>query len=246
MPSPSPAMRVVLLVSVVWFLLLWIESQVNRCRHTGYQVPLARHPGLRQSSVTAARAGLPLRTATHCSRLARDEINTKARIAPATAKPAPTRNARSNPMVSATDALRIPEWKRLWVRLLAIVARIASPSAPPSCCEVLIRPAASPASCGLVPMNAAIVTDTNANPNPTPASSDGPSTSATYEPPGAGTRENQIRPPAISSNSAISVGLNPIRVTSREASPAATTIPTASGRYETPVLIGEKCSTSWR
>src|SRR5207244_4209653 len=91
---------------------------------------------------------------------------------------------RSNPLVRATEALWTPEWRRLWVRLLAIVARIASPSAPPICCEVLIRPEASPASCGLVPVTAAIVTDTNANPNPTAASSDGPSTSAVHEPPG--------------------------------------------------------------
>src|SRR6202521_3570298 len=175
-----------------------------------------------------------------------DRNKARALRAPATAKPAPTRNARSNPLVRATDALRTPAWNRLWVRLLAIVARIASPSPPPTCGEGFIRPDASPASCGSVPVTAAIVTDTNANPNPTPASSDGPSTSATYEPPGAGTRENQTRPPAISSNPAISVGLNPIRVTSWDASPAATTIPTASGRYETPVLIGEKCSTSWR
>ena len=48
-------------------------------------------------------------------------------------------------MVSAIEASWTPEWKRLWVRLLAIVARIASPSAPPTCCEVLIRPEANPA-----------------------------------------------------------------------------------------------------
>ena len=74
-----------------------------------------------------------------------------------------------------------PEWKRLWVRLLAIVARIASASAPPICWAVLIRPDASPASCGRVPVTAAIVTDTNASPNPEAASSDGPSTSAAAE-----------------------------------------------------------------
>ncbi len=37
---------------------------------------------------------------------------------------------------------------RSCVRLLATVARIARPSAPPTCWEVLIRPEASPASCG--------------------------------------------------------------------------------------------------
>ena len=56
---------------------------------------------------------------------------------------------------------------------------------------------------------------------------------------GAGTRENQIKPPAVSSMPAIRTGLKPVRVTSREAAPAARMIPTASGRYETPVLIGE-------
>ena len=61
--------------------------------------------------------------------LSREEISTKARIAPAMAKPAPTKNAWSNPLVRATEALWTPEWKRLWVRLLAIDARIASPRA---------------------------------------------------------------------------------------------------------------------
>ena len=174
-----------------------------RCERDGL-----RHPG------TDAGTGSPPRAATECSRLSCEAIRTMARIAPATAKPAPTRNARSNPLVRASEALWTPEWKRLWVRLLAIVARIASPSAPPIRCAVLISPDANPASCGLIPVTAAIVTDTNANPNPTAASSDGPSTSAAYEAPDAGTRENQTRPAAISSSPAISVGLNPIRVTS--------------------------------
>ena len=47
------------------------------------------------------------------------------------------------------------------MRLLATVARIARPSAPPTCWEVLISPEASPASCGSVPVTAAIVTGTN-------------------------------------------------------------------------------------
>ena len=53
----------------------------------------------------AAGAGSPLRAVTECSRLSREEISTMARIAPATAKPAPTRNAWSNPLVRATEAL---------------------------------------------------------------------------------------------------------------------------------------------
>ena len=65
-----------------------------------------------------------------CSWLSREEISTAARIAPATAKPAPTRNAWSKPLVSATAELWTPACNRLWVRLLAIVARIASPERP--------------------------------------------------------------------------------------------------------------------
>src|ERR1700729_1054264 len=70
-----------------------------------------------------------MRAAFECSWLSREEISTAARIAPATAKPAPTRNARSKPLVSATAELWTPACNRLWVRLLATVARIASPSA---------------------------------------------------------------------------------------------------------------------
>ena len=43
----------------------------------------------------------------------------------------------------------------------------------------------------------------------------------------------------MSSRPAISGGLKPTRVTSCEAAPAERMIPTASGRYERPVLIGE-------
>ena len=42
----------------------------------------------------------------------------------------------------------------------AIVVRIAIPTAPPICCDVLMRPEARPASCGFVPATAAIVTAT--------------------------------------------------------------------------------------
>jgi hypothetical protein len=116
------------------------------------------------------------------------------------------------------------------VRLLATVARIARPSAPPTCWEVLISPEARPASCGLVPVTAAIVTGTKEKPSPNAASSDGPSTFAANEPPGAGTRENHSRPAAISKRPPISVGLKPTRVTSTEAAPAERMMPIASGR----------------
>ena len=62
---------------------------------------------------------------------------------------------------------------RLSVREFAIEARIARPSAPPTCCDVLISPEARPVSCGSTPLTAAIVIGTNANPSPTAATSDG-------------------------------------------------------------------------
>src|SRR5258708_39489547 len=141
----------------------------RRCTHAGCDTGFA---------ATATAAARSLRAASACSRLSREEIRTAARIAPAMAKPAPTRNARSNPCVRAIEALCTPAWSALWVRLLAIVARIASPSAPPICRVVLFSPEARPASRGSVLVTAAIVTGTNENPSPAPASSDGPSTSA--------------------------------------------------------------------
>ena len=139
--------------------------------------PRARRAMGEGQPAAAAGAGSPLRAVTECSRLSREEISTMARIAPATAKPAPTRNAWSNPLVRATEALWTPEWKRLWVRLLAIVVRIASPTAPPICWEVLIRPDAGPASCG----------DRGDRHGHEREPEDGPSTSAANEPPVPGT-----------------------------------------------------------
>jgi hypothetical protein len=57
---------------------------------------------------------------------------------------------------------------------VATVASTAKPSAPPTCCEVLIRPLANPASSASTPETAAIVLVTNARPSPIAASSDGP------------------------------------------------------------------------
>ena len=164
-----------------------------------------------------------------CSRLSREEMSSSASSAPAIAKPAPTMKARSNPFVSALATSWLPPASNPFVRLLATVARIARPSAPPTCWAVLISPDASPASFVRVPVIAAIVTVTNDSPSPTAASSDGPSTSAAYEPP-TRTRENQASPVATNSSPAINVGLKPTRVTSLEATPAVTMIALASGR----------------
>ena len=109
------------------------------------------------------------------------------------------------------------------------MARIARPSAPPTCWDVLIRPLASPASRPDTPLTAATVIGTNAKPRPNAASSEAGRMSETYLPSGE-TWANQISPPAVRSSPAISVGLKPMRVTSVEATPAETMIPKASGR----------------
>ena len=113
---------------------------------------------------------------------------------------------------------------------VATAARIASPSAPPTCWAVLTSPEASPAWSGRIPVTAAIVTDTNENPRPTAASSDGPSTSPRYVPPGHDTCENHASPAATKSMPVVSTILKPMRVTSTEATPALTMIVSASGR----------------
>ena len=76
-----------------------------------------------------------------------------------------------------------------------------------------MSPEARPASCGRIPVTAAIVTGTNDSPSPTAANSDGPSTSPRKVPPLAGTWENQYRPPAISAVPTSRTGLKPKRVT---------------------------------
>ena len=70
--------------------------------------------------------------------------------------------------VRERDGHRRPSATASSVVATAIVERSAIPTAPPICCEVLIRPDARPASCGFVPASAAIVTGTNANGIATP------------------------------------------------------------------------------
>ena len=100
----------------------------------GRSTPRAEGDGAAATGTAAASAlaAWPLRAAFECSWLSREEIRTAARIAPATAKPAPTRNARSKPLVSATAELWTPAWNRLWVRLLAVER------AKPICASVLL------------------------------------------------------------------------------------------------------------
>ena len=74
----------------------------------------------------------------------------------------------------------------------------ARPSAPPICCEVLIRPLARPASFSSTPETAAIVVVTKAKPRPAAANSEGPRMSVVKLPP-TETRLNQSRPTTMKS-----------------------------------------------
>jgi hypothetical protein len=116
----------------------------------------------------------PRAAASAAARESRPSISTLASSAPSMAKPAPTRNAVRKPSFSAIRPLVADE---LSVTALAIAARIARPSAPPTCWLVLISPDARPASSSLMPATAPIVTDTKAKPSPTAASIDGNRTS---------------------------------------------------------------------
>src|SRR6266508_1997804 len=109
---------------------------------------------------------------------------------PATPKPTATQNARLKPPVSA-DEIESPALVRWLVRVVETVEKIATPSAPPICCVVLMSPDASPASCGATPASAAIDIGTNENPSPTPIAKKPGSRSTAYEP-SAETCVNQV------------------------------------------------------
>src|SRR5664279_3965772 len=81
--------------------------------------------------------------------------------------PASTQNPRAKPLVAAC-AGESPEASSVFVCVNATVAAIATPSAPPICCDALSSPDASPASCGSTPASAAIDIGMNENAMPTP------------------------------------------------------------------------------
>ena len=111
-----------------------------------------------------------------CALLSELRISSNVAIKPTTAKAAPTRKADWKPSVSTTGSCEEPMIE------FATAARIARPSAPPTCSEVLIRPLANPCSRSSIPETAAIVNGTNASPSPTAASNEGPRMSPTKLP----------------------------------------------------------------
>src|SRR5436190_1995536 len=142
---------------------------------------------------------------------------------PSRAIPAPARKASWNPRVSVAGSCAVP------ITEVEIADSTARPSAPPTCWVVLIMPLASPCSRSGTPEIAAIVSGTKARPRPTAASREGPRMSATKLP-WTEICENQISPAAISAMPVARIGLKPTFVTSADATPAETTIDSASGR----------------
>ncbi len=84
---------------------------------------------------------------------------TKAAATAITAKPTPTEKASLKPSVSAVG-LATPLARRLFVRVVDTVVRIASPIPPPICWLVLMSPDARPASLLVTPVSAAMDTGT--------------------------------------------------------------------------------------
>jgi hypothetical protein len=78
--------------------------------------------------------------------------------------------ARWYPLVNA-DAVETPLASRPSVRDAERDAITASPSAPPTCCVVLISPEATPESLGATPDIASVINDGNERPAPTPSRS---------------------------------------------------------------------------
>ena len=124
------------------------------------------------------------------------------------------------------------------VRVVAIVDSAAIPSAPPICCDVLIRPEARPASAACTPASAAIEIGTNAKPMPTATSRKPGSRSVTYEPPTETCVKNTR--PAVSATIPVTItGLTPMRVTSCAATADVKIAVPATARYATPLFIAE-------
>jgi hypothetical protein len=75
---------------------------------------------------------------------------------------APTRNADEKPSTRASGRI-VAVARESSVRDLAIVESAAMPSGPPICCDVLIRPDASPAADAFTPGSAEIEIGTKEN-----------------------------------------------------------------------------------
>src|SRR5439155_8808599 len=85
-----------------------------------------------------------------------------------TTRTAPMRNAKWYPLVNA-EAVACPPSSRCLLRVVERVARTARPSAPPTCAVVLTRPEAKPASWGVAPDIASVISAGKQAPMPKPS-----------------------------------------------------------------------------
>src|SRR5919198_3938162 len=150
-------------------------------------------------------------------------------------------SARWKPEVSASGWVA-PAASRWWVREVAITEKIASPKAPPTHVEVLIRAAASPALSGGTPALAAVLTPTKTKPRPNDMIRSAGSRSPRYEP-CTGMRESQYTAPEEIRAPVTMIGRVPMRANSCEAMPDEMATPAVAGREAGPACTCEKPST---
>src|SRR5262245_15755709 len=153
---------------------------------------------------------------------------------PARTKAAPPAKAQWKPVTSAWGSLAPPAPV---VLLAASVERIARPSAPPICCEVLKRPEASPWSSSSSPVVAISVSGMNTAPIPREVTTSAGRTSATYVP-STGSRTSRSIPSAETSIPSAATGRTPTRGANCEARPAESITPAVNGRIARPAFSG--------
>src|SRR5581483_9121832 len=157
---------------------------------------------------------------------------------PASTKPPPAANAQWKPCTSG------PFFDASLVTLAATVERIASPRAPPICCDVLKMPDARPWSESARPVVATSVSTTKTKPIPNELSRIGGSTSATYVP-CTGSRVRRYMPAAVISMPPLATSRASSFDANCDAIPAETMIPAVKGRNARPALSGPYPSTCW-
>src|SRR5262249_10426209 len=146
---------------------------------------------------------------------------------------APVAKAQWKPTTSASVAVPPADA----VLLVAMVDRMARPSAPPICCDVLNNPDASPWSSSFSPVVAMSVSGMNTAPIPSDESRIEGRTSAAYDP-CTGSCVSSRRPAVVSSIPAAATGRTPIRGANAEANPAETMSPAVNGRNARPAFSG--------
>src|SRR6266536_3320555 len=129
-----------------------------------------------------------------------------------------TQKAHWKPPVSAA-LVASPPASSVFTCVAATVEAIATPIAPPSCCEVLSRPEASPASRSATPARPPIEIGMKLKAPPAPVTRNGPASEA-QKWPCTGTCVAQRMPPPISAIPSAITGPGEMRVTSFCDSPA--------------------------